>query len=64
MIAKLLSCSHADQKYFNPQKKTSKTRGGKTYMAMNRGKPEEKALPGEGFEDQTLAWWAVHATQE
>lgn len=33
-------------------------------MAMNRRKPEEKALPGEGFVDQTLAWWAAHGTQE
>ena len=33
-------------------------------MATNRGKPEEKALPEKGFEDQTLGWWAVRATQE
>ena len=33
-------------------------------MAMNRGKLEEKALPGEGFEDQTIAWSAVRAPQE
>ena len=33
-------------------------------MATNRGKPKEKALPEKGFEDQTLGWWTVRATQE